>query len=70
MIIAELIAEDRVRHSSDTGKYIRQVGTANLMLTAVDVYPCPYEYEEYDGEPPEEDVDADDALEILMGGVE
>lgn len=69
MIIEERIGTDFVKHLSSDGKPIRQVGWDNYCFSAIDVYPCPYEYEELD-EIPEEEIGTEDALEILMGGAE
>lgn len=69
MIVEERIGTDLVKHYSDIGKKIRQIGDGNLMDTAVDVYPCPYEYEEFDGEIPDE-IDDGEAFDIIFGGAE
>lgn len=57
---------DRIRHYSDTGNMIYQVGTGNLYEDAVDVVPCPYTYEETET-PIERELDAQQVLDILMG---
>ena len=67
MVIEERIGDDRVRHYSSEGKLIQQNLTGALFEDAVDVYPCPYEYTEYEGEPPQDEPGADELLNILMG---
>ena len=59
---------DRIRHYSDEGYLILQKETGTLYEDAVDVVPCPYTYEETDEPIPETEIDAQQALEILMGG--
>jgi hypothetical protein len=66
MIIEERIGEDLVKHRSSDGKAIRQVGGSNYCFSAIDVYPCLFEYEELE-EVPVEEVGVEDALDILMG---
>lgn len=39
---------DRIKHYSDEDLIIRQIETGNEYAEAVDVYPCPYTYEETD----------------------
>ena len=58
-----------VRTWSDAGLMIRQVETGATYAEAVDIYPCPYTYEETD-EPVDEDdeVSAQETLDILLGG--
>ena len=67
MIQTEQI-NDRIRHYSDSGHMIRQIETGVLYEDAVDVMPCPYTYEETDELIPEQPIDAQEALDILMGG--
>lgn len=38
--------DDRIRHSSDSGKMIEQIETGVLYAEAVDVYPPRYTYRE------------------------
>ena len=64
MVIEEVLSADRVKHYSSEGKQIRQVGTGNVFESAIDVYPCPYEYEECDGQP--EDESAPDELLSML----
>ena len=66
MIIEERIGADKVRHYSDSGKMIRQVGFVGLYESAIDAYPCPYEYEEYDGQPEDEST-PEELIEMLEG---
>lgn len=37
---------DRIKHSSDAGRMIRQNETGNLYAEAIDIYPTEYTYEE------------------------
>ena len=46
MIKTEMIGENLIRHYSDSQYRIRQVETGIVYDDAVDVYPCPYTYEE------------------------
>lgn len=69
MIVEEKIGNDKVKTYSSDGKKIKQVEGNFICDFAVDVYPCPYTYEEYDGELPEDEVDDLTALDILLGGV-
>ena len=70
MIIAEEIDNMVVRHYSDRGVMLRQVETDTLWPDAVDVLPCQFTYEETDVPVPDEEIDSEDAFNILMGGVE
>lgn len=47
MIIEEMVG-DRIRHYSDKNMKIRQIETGIVYDDAVDIYPCPYTYEETD----------------------
>ena len=67
MVIEERIGADKVQHYSSNGKLILQSITGALFEIAVDVYPCPYEYTEYNGETPQEEVDDTEALNIILG---
>lgn len=67
MIRTEIV-NDRIRHYSDAGHMIRQVETGVLYEDAVDVMPCPYTYEETEELIPDTEIDAQEALDILMGG--
>lgn len=60
--------ENRIRHYSDAGFKIRQIETGALYDDAVDVLPCKYTYEETDELIDEEPLNAEDALDILLGG--
>ena len=68
MIIEEMV-EDRVRHYSDKNMKIRQIETGIVYDDAVDIYPCPYTYEETD-EPIDDEsaeIPAQEALDIILG---
>lgn len=67
MIKTEMI-DGRIRHYSDSGLMVRQVETGNLYEDAVDIMPCPYTYEETETPIPDTEIDAQEALDILMGG--
>lgn len=60
---------DRIRHYSDEGYKIRQIETGSIYDDAIDVVPCRYTYEETDI-PVEDEIEADEALRILMGEAE
>lgn len=46
MIIEELLAEDMVKHYSDLKVMLLQVETGIEYSEPIDIYPCPYTYEE------------------------
>lgn len=70
MIITEYIEiENRERRYSDLNMKIRQVETGNLYEDAVDVIPCPYTYEETDIPVEGNELSAQDALDIIFGGM-
>lgn len=59
------------RTYSDEGKYIRKVGTSEVYEEAIDTVPVPFEYEETDTFiNSEEELTAEEALEIITGGAE
>lgn len=68
MIQTEMIGE-RILHYSDQNMKIRQVETGKLYEDAIDVMPCPYTYEETDIPIPvdEEEIDDNEALNIILG---
>lgn len=68
MIQTEMIGE-RILHYSDQGMKIRQIETGKLYEDAIDVMPCPYTYEETDIPIPvdEEEIDDNEALNIILG---
>lgn len=68
MIRTEMVG-DRIRHYSDEGYKIRQVETGAVYDDAIDVVPCRYTYEETDILV-EDEIEADEALSILMGEAE
>lgn len=47
-IVSEMLADNLIRHYSDSGKRIKQVETGIEYVDAVDVLPCIYTYEETD----------------------
>ena len=56
MVISEEInvnGRQLIRHASDRGKIILQVETGREYVSAVDVIPCKYTYEETDKDIPE-----------------
>lgn len=66
MIVTEILEDNRIRHYSNGGYFIRQIETSNLYEDAVDIQPCPYTYEETDiliRKP-----DAEELLSIIVGG--
>ena len=68
MIIEEMVG-DRIRHYSDKNMKIRQIETGIVYDDAVDIYPCPYTYEETnepinDGD---EEISDHEALDIILG---
>jgi hypothetical protein len=70
MIIVEYIeTENREHRYSDLNMKIRQIETGNLYEDAVDVIPCPYTYEETDIPVEGNELSAQDALDIIFGGL-
>lgn len=67
MIKTEMI-NSRIRHYSDIGFKIRQIETGNIYEDAVDVYPCPYTYEETDTPIVDDELTDSEALGIITGG--
>lgn len=68
MIQTETPEEGRIRHYSDQGLKILQVETGTVYEDAVDNLPCLYTYEETDEPIPDTEINAQEALDILMGG--
>ena len=66
MVQTETI-NDRVRHYSDKGMMLLQIETGVLYEDAVDVTPCPYTYEETDIPIESDPLEAQQALDIIMG---
>ena len=66
MVQTETI-NNRVRHYSDSGMMLRQIETGALYEDAVDVTPCPYTYEETDILIASDPLEAQQALDIIMG---
>lgn len=70
MIIVEYIeTENRERRYSDLNMKIRQIETGNLYEDAVDIIPCPYTYEETDIPIEDNELDPQEALDIIFGGM-
>ena len=70
MIITEYIqVENRERRYSDLNMKIRQIETGNLYDDAVDIIPCPYTYEETDISIENNELDPQEALDIIFGGM-
>lgn len=70
MIITEYIEiENRERRYSDLNMKIRQIETGNLYDDAVDVIPCPYIYEETNIPVEGNELSAQEALDIIFGGM-
>lgn len=64
MIKKEIIAIEGIeftRHYSDSGVFIRKIGTEELYEEALDSVPCPYSYEETVTEIPIENQETCDA---------
>lgn len=66
MIKTEMIG-NRIRTYSDAGMMIRQKETGILYADAVDI-PGRYTYEETDVPVPDEEITAEEALDIITGG--
>lgn len=70
MILSELLQEGMViRHWSDQNVMLRQVETGHLYVDAVDVMPCRFTYEETNEPIEEDELEAEEALRIITGGV-
>ena len=67
MIIIENLGNAERRYS-DQGVKLRQVETDTLWNDAINVPPCLYTYEETDIPCDPEELTAEEALEILLGG--
>lgn len=67
MIIIENLGNAERRYS-DQGVKLRQVETDTLWNDAINVPPCPYTYEETDIPCDQEELDAEEAMSILIGG--
>lgn len=66
MVLTETI-NDRVRHYSNSGMMLRQIETGALYEDAVDITPCPYTYEETDIPIESDPLEAQEALDIILG---
>ena len=70
MILSELLQEGMViRHWSDQAVMLRQVETGDLYADAVDVMPCRFTYEETNEPIEEDELEAEEALRIITGGI-
>lgn len=71
MIVQEIIeGRDLIKTYSNIGKPILQVETGAIYGEAIDIYPCPYTYEETDMPLDNEELEDGEAFEILMGGAD
>ena len=72
MIQYELLKQGTlIRHYSDSGKMIVQVETGHTYSEAIDIVPCPYTYEETKenaADADEQEISAEEALDIILGG--
>lgn len=71
MIVTEYLNNGTlIKHYSNAGKVVRQVETGYKYGEAIDVVPCPYTYVEDEPDDPEveEEIPAEEALEIILGG--
>lgn len=68
MIKTENIGETLVKTYSDSNLMIKQIETGNIYSEAIDVIPCKYNYEETDVSIPDEELTAEEALNIIVGG--
>lgn len=69
MIIEEIIEDNRIHHYSDLGYMIKQVETGLLYEDAIDINPCPYTYEETNEIISSGEIEPDEALNIITGGL-
>lgn len=70
MIIEEKLENGLAKHYSSDGKKIHQINDTSPMDYAIDVYPCPYEYVEFESDPADSDyaeIDKVEAFDILVG---
>lgn len=70
MIVQEVFEYDGrqlCRTYSDAGKNVHKVGTDEVYGEAIDIYPCPFTYEETEPEPGEDATveDYEAALEVF-----
>ena len=69
MIIKELLpTENRIYQYSDANVKVRQIETGIVYDSAMDIYPCPYTYEETDIPIDEEPLTPQEALDVIFGG--
>lgn len=70
MIVQEVLTEmNLIKTYSNIGKPLLQVETGAIYREAIDIYPCPYTYEETDPLDDEE-IEDSEAFEIIMGDAE
>lgn len=69
-ILSEMISEDCIRHYSDLGVKLRQIETGEIFPDAVDVIPCQFTYEETNIPLGDDEIDNEEFLQILLGGIE
>lgn len=65
MITYEILEDGRIRHYSDSYFMLKQIETGFLYNDAVDIFPCPYTYEETDI--PIKAATAEELLNIIIG---
>jgi len=63
----EQVSETCVRHYSDQNLKIRQIETGIIYEDAVDVIPCAYTYEETEESIEDQELDPQEAINILLG---
>lgn len=68
MIVREHIENNLIKTYSDLGYMIQQDQTGALYSEAIDVENAPYTYTETNQMPPDDEISAEEALDILMGG--
>jgi len=66
-VLEEQVSEMCVRHYSDKGFKLRQIETGIIYDDAVDVIPCRYTYEETDEPLPEQELAAEEIIDIITG---
>lgn len=66
-VLSEQVSEMCVRHYSDRNLKLRQIETGIVYDDAIDIIPCAYTYEETDEPIDDEELDAQEVLDILLG---
>lgn len=73
MIKTEMLNNNTlIRHYSDSKRKLRQIETGYIYDETVDIYPCPYTYEEADELIDEDEngvIQPQDVLDIIFGGM-